>query len=103
MMYDNTFIKRPEDLFEKYERWNEDERDDDIIMHTDCLDDFRWWLDDYLREEDEKNKSLIGTTFHIVYPAPHHTTPTKYGVWTESNDDTKKPGFIAWLKRFCEW
>jgi len=40
------FLKHLNLLTEECEQWNMDERDDGIIMHTDALDDFKWWLED---------------------------------------------------------
>jgi len=38
------FLKYLYILFEEYEQWNMDDRDDGIYMHTDALDDFKLWL-----------------------------------------------------------
>jgi len=37
------------ELADEYESWNNNERDDDIYMHTDAIDDFFSWLNDKSR------------------------------------------------------
>ena len=39
------------DIFDRYEKWNNDERKDGLLIHTDALSDFMEWYKSFLAEK----------------------------------------------------